>query len=131
MFSLDCIWVLFGDLNVVRNIEERAGSSFNAHEASTFNEFIASSGLHDFPLGGRFTWFNKAGSKMSKLDRFLVSQNFFDVWPNASVTTMVRIISDHNPIFLQDGDALNGPTPFRMFDYWLGLLDFKAVVEFS
>ncbi|GKA75212.1 RNA-directed DNA polymerase, eukaryota [Tanacetum coccineum] len=87
MSSLDCIWVLFGDLNVVRNIDERVGSSFNAHEASTFNDFIASFGLHDFPLGGRrFNWFNKAVSKMSKLDQFLVSQNFFNVWPNASVT---------------------------------------------
>ncbi|GJT91413.1 RNA-directed DNA polymerase, eukaryota, reverse transcriptase zinc-binding domain protein [Tanacetum coccineum] len=38
---------------------------------------------------------NKKGTKISKLDRFLISPNFFDHWPNASVTALERLISDH------------------------------------
>ncbi|GKE24189.1 RNA-directed DNA polymerase, eukaryota [Tanacetum coccineum] len=44
----------------VRSREERFGSVFVERDAMAFNNFIASGGLHDFPLGGRrFTRYNK------------------------------------------------------------------------
>ncbi|GKD91048.1 RNA-directed DNA polymerase, eukaryota, reverse transcriptase zinc-binding domain protein [Tanacetum coccineum] len=46
------VWILFGDLNAVRYMSERAGSIFNSREASAFNEFITRNGLFDFPMGG-------------------------------------------------------------------------------
>ncbi|GJU23264.1 putative RNA-directed DNA polymerase, eukaryota, reverse transcriptase zinc-binding domain protein [Tanacetum coccineum] len=119
--SLPCIWVIFGDFNVVRCSSERVGSMFSAREASCFNDFIACSGLHDLSMGGqRFTWFNKKGTKMSKLDLYLVSNNFFDVWPNTSVNALNRVISDHNPLLLKAGITVDyGPRPFRVFDHRL------------
>ncbi|XP_071708700.1 uncharacterized protein [Rutidosis leptorrhynchoides] len=70
------VFVLFGDMNEVRNEDERFGSSFNVVEANTFNSFIVDTGLLDIPLSDRrFTWMNKAGSKMSRIDRVLVSHN--------------------------------------------------------
>ena len=124
---------MFGDFNAVRCSSERAGSTFSAREAACFNDFIASSGLHDLKIGGRkFTWFNKKGTKMSKLDRYLVSNNFFDVWPNTSVTALNRVISYHNPLLLKAGNMVDyGPRPFKVFDYWLKLDEFNDLMKSS
>ncbi|GJT48322.1 RNA-directed DNA polymerase, eukaryota, reverse transcriptase zinc-binding domain protein [Tanacetum coccineum] len=65
-----------GDMNAVRNAQERFGTTLNSIEADHFNSFIDSTGLVDLPIGGRsFTWMNKAGTKLSKLDRFLISED--------------------------------------------------------
>nr|GEW36733.1 hypothetical protein [Tanacetum cinerariifolium] len=78
-----------GFFNEVRYKEERFGTIFNNHNALAFNSFISSSGLAEVPLGGcAFTWCHKSSSKMSKLDRFLISK---DTWSNSS-------ISDNNAI---------------------------------
>lgn len=41
-----------------------------------------------------------SGLKMAKLDRFLVSANFFEHWANARVVALDHTISDHSPIKL-------------------------------
>ncbi|GJZ48173.1 putative RNA-directed DNA polymerase [Tanacetum coccineum] len=75
--DMDATWIIFGDFNVVRSLNERIGSSFDVNEANTFNDFISRSGLCDLPLGGRrFTHFDKEGRKASKLDRFIVTSVF-------------------------------------------------------
>ncbi|PWA88435.1 RNA-directed DNA polymerase, eukaryota [Artemisia annua] len=75
--------ILFGDLNEVRNELERFGSSFSTIDASIFNTFIHDAGLIDLPMGGRqFTWMNKAGSKLSKIDRFLISDGVSQTHPD-------------------------------------------------
>ncbi|GJZ38180.1 hypothetical protein Tco_0584371 [Tanacetum coccineum] len=57
---------------------ERIGSSFSRRDAEIFNAFIHDASLIDLPIGGRrFTWMNKTGSKLSKLDRFLISNSVF------------------------------------------------------
>ncbi|GJT32498.1 hypothetical protein Tco_0922917 [Tanacetum coccineum] len=54
-------------------------------------------GLVDLPLGGRsFTWRNKAITKLSKLDRFLILENVIDLLPDIRITAFDRIWSDHN-----------------------------------
>ncbi|GJU05487.1 RNA-directed DNA polymerase, eukaryota, reverse transcriptase zinc-binding domain protein [Tanacetum coccineum] len=102
MNSFDDVWIIFGDLNVVRCQDERVGSVFDTNEANSFNDFISCAGLFDFPLGGRrFTRFDKSGKKASKLDIFLASHNFFDCWNDASVSVLCRSFSDHCPIILK------------------------------
>ncbi|GJV49898.1 hypothetical protein Tco_1440110 [Tanacetum coccineum] len=52
-------------------------------EADHFNSFIDSTGLNDLPIRGRaFTWMNKAGTKLSKLDRFLISEAILEGYNN-------------------------------------------------
>ncbi|GJS00445.1 RNA-directed DNA polymerase, eukaryota [Tanacetum coccineum] len=76
--------VVMGDFNEVRYASERYGSVFHAANAVEFNDFIVNSHLHEIPLGGySFTWTDKYANKMSKLDRFLVSQGFLDLFPNS------------------------------------------------
>ncbi|GJZ26721.1 RNA-directed DNA polymerase, eukaryota [Tanacetum coccineum] len=130
--SVEAAWIVFGDFNVVRNQEERSGSSFNVGEENVFNDFISRVGLFDFPLGGRrFTRFGKNGNKASKLDRFLVSNNFFDCWNDASVLVLCRSFSDHCPLLLKVGSPNFGPKPFRIFDKWIGDPDFSNLISNS
>ncbi|GJZ16483.1 RNA-directed DNA polymerase, eukaryota, reverse transcriptase zinc-binding domain protein [Tanacetum coccineum] len=94
-------FILFGDLNEVRCETERFGSNFSSSDAAIFNAFIQDVGLIDLPMGGKmFTWMNKSGSKLSKLDRFLISNNVLLALSKLQVTVLDRVWSDHNPILL-------------------------------
>ncbi|GKE08008.1 RNA-directed DNA polymerase, eukaryota, reverse transcriptase zinc-binding domain protein, partial [Tanacetum coccineum] len=92
----------------------------------------ARTGLCDLPLGWRrFTRFDKEGRKASKLDRFLVSSNFFNVWNGASVSVLCRSVSDHYPIKLKLGLPNFGPKPFKFFDKWISAIGFQDLVVSS
>nr|GEV55251.1 RNA-directed DNA polymerase, eukaryota [Tanacetum cinerariifolium] len=72
--------ITMGDFNEVRFASEQHGSSFSSSNATEFNSFIANTNLIDIPLGGySFMWSGKYANKMSKLDRFLVSEEF-EMW---------------------------------------------------
>ncbi|GJW49515.1 RNA-directed DNA polymerase, eukaryota [Tanacetum coccineum] len=67
--------VIMGDFNEVCLEHKRFGSMFNRQRAIAFNNFISSACLIDLPLEGyAFTWAHKSASKMSKLDRYLISE---------------------------------------------------------
>nr|GEU38273.1 RNA-directed DNA polymerase, eukaryota [Tanacetum cinerariifolium] len=67
--------MIMGDFNEVRSEHERFGSTFNRQGDITFNNFISSACLIDLSLEGyAFTWAHKSASKMSKLDRYLISE---------------------------------------------------------
>ncbi|GKB55422.1 putative RNA-directed DNA polymerase, eukaryota, reverse transcriptase zinc-binding domain protein [Tanacetum coccineum] len=52
---------------------------YSTSEAQIFNSFIESSGLKEMLMGGKsFTWMNKSGTKMSRLDRVLISDEVLD-----------------------------------------------------
>lgn len=59
------------------------------------------------------------GSKMSKLDRFLISECFGDAWPNFEALTETRMYSDHKPIVLKQINRKYGVAPFKFFNSWL------------
>ncbi|GJW27888.1 RNA-directed DNA polymerase, eukaryota [Tanacetum coccineum] len=112
--------VMMGDFNEVRFKSDRFGSNFNVHEAEKFNSFIYNAGMEEVSLGGSaFTWCHRSASKMSKLDRFFVSENLLTSCPNISAITLERFISDHRPILLRETSFDYGPIPFRFFRYWL------------
>ncbi|GKB39931.1 RNA-directed DNA polymerase, eukaryota [Tanacetum coccineum] len=108
--------VMMGDFNEVRYKSDRFGSNFNAHGADIFNNFIINAGLEEVPLGGSaYTWCHKSASKMSKLDRFLVSENLLNTCPNISAITLDRFLSDnknHGVILLLEGLTESIPEVF-------------------
>ncbi|XP_071693754.1 uncharacterized protein [Rutidosis leptorrhynchoides] len=67
--------------------------------------------------------------KFSKLDRFLVSDSIFTLWPNTSSKTLDRDLSDHCPIILRNNPFDSSPKPIRVFDTWLNLKDADTVIE--
>ncbi|GKB07586.1 RNA-directed DNA polymerase, eukaryota [Tanacetum coccineum] len=122
--------VILGDFNEVRSEQERFSSLFNSQGASAFNNFIATSGLIDLPLGGySYTWAHKSASKMSKLDRFLISKGLMVLFPHLSGLCLDRKLSDHRPIIMCELNLDYGPTPFRIFHSWFNLEGFDSFVE--
>ncbi|GJT37869.1 RNA-directed DNA polymerase, eukaryota [Tanacetum coccineum] len=96
--------IIMGDFNEVRRKEERWGSTFNAHGARVFNNFISNAGLVDLQLEGfSFTWSHPSASKMSKLDRFLVTDGLISSFPHILAVCLDRHLSDHRPILLREG----------------------------
>ncbi|GJY48005.1 RNA-directed DNA polymerase, eukaryota [Tanacetum coccineum] len=124
--------VMMGDFNEVRYKSDRYGSNFNAHDAEIFNSFIYNAGLDEVLLGGSaYTWCLKSASKMSKLDRFFVSENLLSMCPNITAITLERFISDHRPILLREVRYDYGPIPFRFYRYWLEVDGFDKLVRDS
>ncbi|XP_071727023.1 uncharacterized protein [Rutidosis leptorrhynchoides] len=116
----DEAWVVCGDFNEVRNASERFNCEYKDFRAKRFNEFINDCNLSDIPSGGRlFTRISDDGTKYSKIDRFLVSEKFYNLWENLSALVMERTKSDHCPIVLRDEEKNFGPKPFKIFDVWL------------
>ncbi|XP_071719209.1 uncharacterized protein [Rutidosis leptorrhynchoides] len=123
-------YIIFGDFNEVREEADRFGSFFNAAAASHFNNFNNEADLLDVPLGGRrFTWMNKTGTKMSLIDRVLISQNVAEVFPDAKVEAFNRVWSDHVPLFFHVESRDFGPTPFKIFYSWFQRDGFKQFVQ--
>nr|GEX11713.1 RNA-directed DNA polymerase, eukaryota [Tanacetum cinerariifolium] len=68
--------VIMGDFNEVCSEHERFGFTFNRQGAIAFNNFISSVCLIDLSLKGyAFPWAHKSASKISELDRYLISED--------------------------------------------------------
>ncbi|GJS57179.1 RNA-directed DNA polymerase, eukaryota [Tanacetum coccineum] len=122
--------IMMGDFNEVRYPSDRFGSVFHAQDAEVFNSFIFNSGLVEVPLGGcNYTWCHKTAKKMSKLDRFLMTENMLIVHPHLSAITLDRHLSDHRPILLREETVDYGPCPFKFYNHWLEVEGFRSFVE--
>nr|GEX01707.1 hypothetical protein [Tanacetum cinerariifolium] len=92
---------------------------FSQTHADMFNTFITNNDLIELPMGSRsFTWMNKSGSKLRKLDRFLFSNIVIKALPDAHVIALDKLWPDHNPILFQCNKVDYGPTLFRLFPSW-------------
>ncbi|GKB82189.1 RNA-directed DNA polymerase, eukaryota [Tanacetum coccineum] len=68
--------------------------------------------LIDLLIGGHFfSWMNKAGTKLSKLDRFLISEEVLEVLPDSRITALDRLLSDHTPLLFNVW-----PIPFKLYN---------------
>ncbi|GJZ51103.1 RNA-directed DNA polymerase, eukaryota, partial [Tanacetum coccineum] len=119
-----------GDFNEVRFERERLGSVFNVHGANEFNSFISNAGLVEIQLEGySFTWSHPSAAKMSKLDRFLVSEGFLSLFPHISALCLDKNLSDHRPILLREMVTDYGATPFRLYHSWFSFHGFDDMVR--
>ena len=77
-------WCIGGDFNVVQFPSEHLGADSFSSAMLDFSDFISEHNLIDFPLeGGNFTWSNsRAVASRSRLDRFLLSSNLEEHFPN-------------------------------------------------
>ncbi|KAK1388629.1 hypothetical protein POM88_016807 [Heracleum sosnowskyi] len=83
-----------------------------------FNNFIDNANLLEIALvNSEFTWFGPGGKK-SRLDRALVSPEW---WSKGSwlLKTSYRKGSDHRVLSLSLQVQNWGPVPFRIFDCWM------------
>nr|GEU80083.1 RNA-directed DNA polymerase, eukaryota [Tanacetum cinerariifolium] len=95
-----------------------------------FNHFISSSGLLEVKMEGySFTWLHPSATKMSKLDRFLVSEGIILTFPAITAVYLDHHLSDHRPIILNEIHTDFGPNPFWIFHSWRKRDGFDAMVE--
>ncbi|GJS88145.1 RNA-directed DNA polymerase, eukaryota, reverse transcriptase zinc-binding domain protein [Tanacetum coccineum] len=92
-------YIIFGDMSVVHNENERSGSLFSRQDADNFNSFIDN------------------------------SEEAADALPDVRVTAIDRLWSDHNPILLHISKSEFGPTPFKLFHSWLLHDSFNKVIK--
>ncbi|GLT79931.1 hypothetical protein SLA2020_513970 [Shorea laevis] len=125
-----CIFCIGGDFNCVKGGYERKGKMISHPGTDDFNQFIDTNGLVDLPLSNRkFTWYKSDRSAQSRLDRFLLSENFQKAWGDCVQIAIKRSISDHCPISLISSNANWGPKPFKSIDSWTSHHDFGKMIE--
>ncbi|MCH84550.1 reverse transcriptase, partial [Trifolium medium] len=126
-------WCVVGDFNAVCAPEERRGVGEEVAsnmEIRDFGAFIEDSELIDLSLLGRhFTWYHTNGVSMSRIDRFLVSSEWLELWGDCTLWVCPRDVSDHCPLVLKNVNNDWGPKPFRFNNNWLGHNLFNKVVE--
>ena len=66
---------------------------------------------------------------MSRLDRFLFSDDWEGYFSNVVQTTLLRPVSDHSPILLDAGGISRGLAPFWFETMWLKVERFKEMVK--
>ncbi|GKV39565.1 hypothetical protein SLEP1_g47323 [Rubroshorea leprosula] len=123
-------WLIAGDFNAVRSIEERRGRTGESPDMKEFNDFIEAVGLVDHKLANRrFTWYRPDGSAMSRLDRVLMTTKMTELGGEWVQQGLRRTISDHCAIIMKTKVTDWGPKPFRVLDAWQQHPEFKRVVE--
>ena len=96
-----------------------------------FSEVIDELQLRDLPLvGGSYTWCGGLNNRSaSRLNRFLVSEEWESHFSNLSQSLLLKSISDHAPILLDGGRIRGRKTPFRFKNMWLKVEGFKDLVR--
>ncbi|RVW30293.1 Transposon TX1 uncharacterized 149 kDa protein [Vitis vinifera] len=96
-----------------------------------FSEVIEELALKDLPLhGGLFMWSGGLnGLSRSRLDRFLISEDWENHFSGAIQCSLPRPVSDHFPILLDGGGTRRGPIPFRFENMWLKEEGFKELLK--
>uniref|UniRef100_A0ACD5XYD0 Uncharacterized protein n=1 Tax=Avena sativa TaxID=4498 RepID=A0ACD5XYD0_AVESA len=124
-------WLVFGDFNMILSPSDRSNSNFNGAEADRFNQMIDSLSLIEIPLLDRlFTWSNnRIAPTLCRLDRAFVSIDWNLVFPNTSLGSRTRSVSDHVPLCLSVATNVPYPSVFRLNNHVLSIPVFKDIVR--
>ncbi|GKV45171.1 hypothetical protein SLEP1_g52281 [Rubroshorea leprosula] len=123
-------WCIGGDFNAIRKVGEREGCRSLTTEMREFDSFIQNAGLVDLSLVGRkYTWYSSNSQCMSRLDRFLLSEEWLTTWGDVKQWGLERSVSDHCPILLKNERVDWGPKPFKFFDAWLEQPECMEVIK--
>ncbi|RVW72705.1 hypothetical protein CK203_056739 [Vitis vinifera] len=100
-------WCIGGDFNAVKFPSERSREGRLTGSMRRFSEVI----------------------EESRLDRFLVSEDWENHFSGAIQSSLPRPVSDHFPILLDGGGVRSGPSPFRFENMWLKEEGFKELLK--
>ncbi|XP_074305080.1 uncharacterized protein LOC141640018 [Silene latifolia] len=127
-------WVVAGDFNTVINPLERLGGNTKPCDMDEFIDCIANCGLTDIHTTGAFyTWTNKQETLKrvySRLDRFLVNQDWAQQFPNMTAHFYPSGYFDHCPCVVSDNqlDAIRKAN-FKYFNMWSKTPPFLTTVQ--
>lgn len=103
-------WCVLGDFNAVANSDERRGD----HVESSSSQVVD------------MNWFNRF---VTDIDRVLISEEWMNVWGEATLWVLPRDVFDHCLLMLRGRGWDWGPKPFRFNNFWHTNYSFKGVVE--
>jgi exonuclease III len=91
-----------GDFNIIRFSYEKNKGMRNNRWSDMFNAIINTYALREIHMsGGQYTWTNsQTVPTLEKLDRFLMSSAWEDLFPLTTVHKLNRDIFYHNPLIL-------------------------------
>ncbi|KAL4179651.1 hypothetical protein AMTRI_Chr13g88340 [Amborella trichopoda] len=117
------------DFNFIRWLDEMSSNPLINSLMRMFNSFIERFQLFDLPVTGtKFTWSNCCAHNLiiSKLDHFLVTQDWMEAFLLVTVKALPRLSSDHTPRLLNTTFSISGKNPFHLELCWLdepGIVD--------
>eukprot|EP00253_Pinus_taeda_P033435 PITA_33435 len=126
---------LGGDLNLIRNADEKLGGNFYADPSrDSLETIIQTHNLVDIPpQNGRFTWSNKRignSNIKERLDRILVQEGIVASFPNIKSKIIQGYTSDHKPVVLTLDKGRNlGPLPFKYNKAWDSKEEFRNLIQ--
>ena len=117
-------WIILGDFNLMRSHADKNNDNFRQHEADAFNDAIHALALTDLPLLDRcYTWSNnRANPTLQRLDRVFINNPWAHTFPNTSLSTLTRFVSDHVPLIVHVSTTMPHPTTFCFENSWASLL---------
>jgi hypothetical protein len=127
----DANWILLGDFNFYRFMENHNQPGANLSDIETFNEIISYLGLIELPIKGRsFTWSNmQRDPLLVQLDWFFTSFAWTIKYPNTLVHPLARPTSDHMPCVISIGSLIPKAKVFCFENYWIRLPVFLEKVN--
>eukprot|EP00253_Pinus_taeda_P025433 PITA_25433 len=130
-----CQIIIGGDMNLIRQVEEKFGGNFHPDPfRDKMETIIQLFNLIDTPLSnGKFTWSNKrAGSQNIKerFDRFLIHERLASNFQAIKSYTVHGSASDHKAVTLSLSKGTNlGPLPFKYNKYLDSHEEFCTLVQ--
>eukprot|EP00253_Pinus_taeda_P033497 PITA_33497 len=124
-----------GDLNLIRNIEEKIGGKFLVDPSrDTLKTIIETHKLIDIPPNnGKSTWSNKrAGihNIKERLDRILIHERIVTGFSSVKSKIVHATASDHKPMVLILDSVRNlGPIPFKYNKIWDSKEGFRKLIK--
>lgn len=121
----------WGDFNVCRYENERHNCVTRSRAMRGFSEIIQDLGIIDLPLqGAYYTW--SRGEDLyqaSRIDRFLISPEWNECFKVVKQVALPRVILDHKPLLLENGDWKMNPSYFKFENMWLQVDGFMKKIE--
>jgi hypothetical protein len=113
-------WIILGDFNLMRYSTDKNHNNFRQNEADSFNDTINSLSLIELPLLDRaFTWSsNRQNPTLQKIDRAFINLEWANTFPNSSISSLTRFVSDHVPIVASISTSVPRPAFFRFENSW-------------
>lgn len=124
-------WLLMGDFNVVRWMNDRSGALEEFCLMDRFNEIVDLLQLMEVPLQNRnYTWSSKRPEpSFSKLDRLFLSTEWSSRFPSITLHALEMAVSDHVPLILCCKQLQTSPKPLRLEKAWFRYPFLREVVH--
>ena len=129
-------WLMLGDFNEVLCGEDKfGGNQVNLNRALEFKGCLDECNMIDLGFAGpKYTWTNRrpiSSLILERIDRCFANPMWRILYPEAVVTHLPRIFSDHCPVLIElcksSANHLNKPFLFQTM--WMLHPDFPRVVQ--